>query len=64
MSVLFLDSVPKPSSFLRVDFARNDYNGAPITDLLEIIEYVKPTALLGLSTITVSVSVPLRSIQP
>ncbi|KAJ8520289.1 hypothetical protein ONZ45_g2845 [Pleurotus djamor] len=32
-------------------FARRDYNGAPLTDLLDIIAYVKPTALLGLSTI-------------
>ncbi|THU79586.1 malic enzyme [Dendrothele bispora CBS 962.96] len=31
-------------------FSRKDYNGSPITDLLDIIEYVKPTALLGLST--------------
>ncbi|KAL0959834.1 hypothetical protein HGRIS_011511 [Hohenbuehelia grisea] len=33
-------------------FARRDYTGAPLTDLLDIIAYVKPTALLGLSTIT------------
>jgi malate dehydrogenase (oxaloacetate-decarboxylating)(NADP+) len=32
-------------------FARHDYDGAPLTDLVEIINYVKPTALLGLSTI-------------
>lgn len=32
-------------------FARNDYSGPPMTDILEIIDYVKPTALLGLSTI-------------
>ncbi|KAF8649182.1 hypothetical protein AX16_005980 [Volvariella volvacea WC 439] len=31
-------------------FARSDYSGPRLTDLLEIIEYVKPTALLGLST--------------
>ncbi|KAJ7185382.1 hypothetical protein C8R46DRAFT_882112 [Mycena filopes] len=31
-------------------FARRDYKGAPITDLLDILEYVKPTALMGLST--------------
>jgi len=31
-------------------FARHDYNGRPITNLLDILEYVKPTALLGLST--------------
>ncbi|KAF7426262.1 hypothetical protein PC9H_008630 [Pleurotus ostreatus] len=33
-------------------FARNDYNGEPMTDLLDILDYVKPTALLGLSTIS------------
>ncbi|KAF4564606.1 hypothetical protein EYR40_010772 [Pleurotus pulmonarius] len=33
-------------------FARNDYNGEPMTDLLDILAYVKPTALLGLSTIS------------
>ncbi|KAK1225089.1 hypothetical protein PQX77_011958 [Marasmius sp. AFHP31] len=33
-------------------FSRKDYNGAPITDLLDILEYVKPTALVGLSTIS------------
>ncbi|KAJ6612745.1 hypothetical protein B0H10DRAFT_2165518 [Mycena sp. CBHHK59/15] len=33
-------------------FAREDYTGAPITDLLDILEYVKPTALLGLSTMS------------
>ncbi|KIJ58250.1 hypothetical protein HYDPIDRAFT_61960, partial [Hydnomerulius pinastri MD-312] len=32
-------------------FARQDYTGPPMTDLLDIIRYVKPTALLGLSTI-------------
>ncbi|KAJ8593846.1 hypothetical protein M405DRAFT_730788 [Rhizopogon salebrosus TDB-379] len=32
-------------------FARTDYNGPPMTDLVDIINYVKPTALLGLSTI-------------
>jgi malate dehydrogenase (oxaloacetate-decarboxylating)(NADP+) len=32
-------------------FSRRDYNGPPLTDLTEIIEYVKPTALFGLSTI-------------
>ncbi|THH21147.1 hypothetical protein EW146_g360 [Bondarzewia mesenterica] len=34
-----------------VDFSRADYNGPPMTDLVDIIEYVRPTALLGLSTI-------------
>ncbi|KAL0566864.1 hypothetical protein V5O48_015129, partial [Marasmius crinis-equi] len=33
-------------------FSRKDYRGAPITDLLDILEYVKPTALVGLSTIS------------
>ncbi|KAF9071618.1 malic enzyme [Rhodocollybia butyracea] len=33
-------------------FSRKDYAGAPIKDLLDIIEYVKPTALLGLSTMS------------
>jgi len=33
-------------------FARRDYDGKPLTDLLDVIAYVKPTALLGLSTIT------------
>ncbi|KIK98929.1 hypothetical protein PAXRUDRAFT_619188 [Paxillus rubicundulus Ve08.2h10] len=32
-------------------FARNDYAGPPVKDLLQIIRYVKPTALMGLSTI-------------
>ncbi|KAG8975210.1 DNA-directed DNA polymerase gamma mip1, partial [Tulasnella sp. 427] len=31
-------------------FARKDYSGPPIRSLLDIIDYVKPTALLGLST--------------
>lgn len=31
-------------------FSRKDYSGPPMTNLLDIIEYVKPTALLGLST--------------
>lgn len=33
-------------------FSRRDYKGPPLTDILDIIDYVKPTALLGLSTIT------------
>ncbi|KAI0034674.1 malic enzyme [Vararia minispora EC-137] len=32
-------------------FSRKDYNGPAVTNLVDIIEYVKPTALLGLSTI-------------
>jgi malate dehydrogenase (oxaloacetate-decarboxylating)(NADP+) len=31
-------------------FARTDYNGPALTKLIDIINYVKPTALLGLST--------------
>ncbi|TFY83789.1 hypothetical protein EWM64_g214 [Hericium alpestre] len=31
-------------------FARTDYEGPPLTNLVDIINYVKPTALLGLST--------------
>ncbi|KAK0203750.1 malate dehydrogenase [Desarmillaria ectypa] len=33
-------------------FSRKDYEGPPMKNLLEIIDYVKPTALLGLSTIS------------
>lgn len=33
-------------------FSRADYQGPPITDLTDIITFVKPTALLGLSTIS------------
>ncbi|KAF9468547.1 malate dehydrogenase [Collybia nuda] len=32
-------------------FARTDYQGPPLTNLTDIIGFVKPTALLGLSTI-------------
>jgi|SRR5882757_8987217 malate dehydrogenase (oxaloacetate-decarboxylating)(NADP+) len=35
-------------------FARADYQGPPLTNLVDIINHVKPTALLGLSTIHVS----------
>lgn len=34
-------------------FARTDYDGPALTDLVDIINHVKPTALLGLSTIRV-----------
>lgn len=34
-------------------FSRKDYHGPPMKNLVEIIDYVKPTALLGLSTIKV-----------
>ncbi|TFL04637.1 hypothetical protein BDV98DRAFT_648507 [Pterulicium gracile] len=33
-------------------FSRHDYNGRPMKDLFDIISYVKPTALLGLSTMS------------
>ena len=36
-----------------VDFSRNDYSGPALTNLTEIIELVRPTALFGLSTIKV-----------
>ncbi|KAI0090366.1 malic enzyme [Irpex rosettiformis] len=32
-------------------FSRKDYTGEPMKDLVEIVDYVKPTAILGLSTI-------------
>jgi malate dehydrogenase (oxaloacetate-decarboxylating)(NADP+) len=32
-------------------FSRKDYAGPPLVDLIDVIEYVKPTALIGLSTI-------------
>ncbi|THH27693.1 hypothetical protein EUX98_g6495 [Antrodiella citrinella] len=32
-------------------FSRHDYQGPPMTNLVDILNYVKPTALLGLSTI-------------
>ncbi|KAF9454761.1 malate dehydrogenase [Macrolepiota fuliginosa MF-IS2] len=35
----------------KIYFARTDYNGPPLTNLVDIVNYVKPTALLGLSTI-------------
>jgi malate dehydrogenase (oxaloacetate-decarboxylating)(NADP+) len=37
-------------------FARTDYQGPPLTNLVDIINYVKPTALFGLSTLRVSIS--------
>jgi malate dehydrogenase (oxaloacetate-decarboxylating)(NADP+) len=33
------------------DFARKDYSGPPIKDLVDVVRYVKPTALLGLSAV-------------
>jgi malate dehydrogenase (oxaloacetate-decarboxylating)(NADP+) len=37
-------------------FSRKDYSGPPLTKLVDIIQYVKPTALLGLSTTKVNIS--------
>lgn len=34
----------------KIYFARKDYSGPPLKNLLDIIDYVKPTALVGLST--------------
>lgn len=39
---------------LHLDFSRKDYAGPPIKKLIDVIEHVKPTALLGLSTVRVS----------
>lgn len=36
-------------------FARTDYNGPQLTNLVDIINHVKPTALLGLSTLKVGI---------
>jgi malate dehydrogenase (oxaloacetate-decarboxylating)(NADP+) len=47
----------------RKDFSRKDYEGPPITNILDIIDYVKPTALLGLSTIHVRLQRHLFSID-
>ncbi|KAF9009971.1 hypothetical protein BDQ17DRAFT_1347251 [Cyathus striatus] len=33
-------------------FSRDDYSGPPMTNLVDILDHVQPTALLGLSTIT------------
>lgn len=49
--------------YLTTDFSRNDYQGPPMTNILDIIDYVKPTALLGLSTITVIMPALLRVLQ-
>ena len=42
-----LNLVPSP------DFSRRDYAGPPIKKLIDVINHVKPTALLGLSTVKV-----------
>ena len=36
-----------------LDFSRRDYTGPPIKKLIDVINHVKPTALLGLSTVKV-----------
>ena len=36
-----------------LDFSRKDYTGPPIKKLIDVINYVKPTALFGLSTVKV-----------
>ena len=55
MSVDF--SHPQPTAAfdlaLHLDFSRRDYNGPPIKKLIDVINHVKPTALLGLSTVKV-----------
>ena len=38
---------------LRLVFSRKDYTGPPIKKLIDVIDHVKPTALLGLSTVKV-----------
>lgn len=38
---------------LHLDFSRKDYTGPPIKKLIDVINYVQPTALLGLSTVKV-----------
>lgn len=45
------DSDVEPSSSL--DFSRKDYTGPPIKKLIDVVDYVKPTALFGLSTVKV-----------
>lgn len=39
---------------IRKDFSRKDYSGPPIKNLVDIIDLVKPTALMGLSTTKVN----------
>lgn len=49
---------PEPTGVLNLapclDFSRKDYSGLPIKKLIDVIDHVKPTALLGLSTVKVS----------
>lgn len=42
---------PSCSLIQNTVFSRKDYTGPPMKDLVEILDYIKPTALLGLSTI-------------
>lgn len=44
----------KTETVPNVVFARNDYSGPALTNLIDIINYVKPTALFGLSTVNVN----------
>jgi len=39
-----------PMAEHKKSFARTDYNGPPLTNLVDIVQHVQPTALLGLST--------------
>jgi len=38
---------------LTLVFSRKDYTGPPIKKLIDVINYVTPTALMGLSTVKV-----------
>lgn len=53
-SNIFACEEPYVKDDCSIDFSRPDYTGPPMKDLLSIIDYVKPTALLGLSTLSVS----------
>jgi len=45
------EALTRPVPYL--DFSRKDYTGPPIKKLIDVINYVKPTALFGLSTVKV-----------
>lgn len=64
--ILFLAIIRPLISSL--DFARSDYEGKPVTELTEIIDLFKPTALIGLSSkagaFTQSVVEAMRAINP
>lgn len=54
MGPIFLPLKPRlPNIEFCLDFARTDYEGPLLTSLVDIVQYVKPTALLGLSTLRV-----------